>query len=288
MKGTHLPQLRPIEKRLARGQQHSNGEFSEDGVARQVCFGGPFFGGCQICTVEDDDIHTQPRGFERLRDNWINLEDGFCASDDKRKAGVNEFIEDADDSTIDDDDSRVEDLGTDESCPSRERDPLQMELHIIQQESGDLFAMRGWDLVHVSRERYLLNGRSIKLFLLPRGAPLPYFTHIASSLGYDLAERASQILVCDGSLRQPLLDYLLQTGQNECYEQRGTENTAAVAGAGKMIDFNVAFSGDRMIEMKHATIQAEMRRMVDEEVARMTAWNDDGRRGGLVHQLSGI
>lgn len=286
---SQLPQMRPIERRL------------DDGPTRQTCFGGQLFGGCQICTVDDDDIRTT-RGFDRLRDTWISLDDGFCATDDKRKAGVHELIEDAEDSTIGGEDSSLEgeDSCADENyhssvtkaAPSApglrdasgglvkgvDEDPLRSELDFIIRHSGDTFAARGWDLVHVSRERYLLNGRTIKLFLLPHGAPLPYFTHISPMFGYDVAEHASRIVVCDGSLRQPLLDYLLQTGQNESYDQRGTENKAGVEGAGKIIDFNVAFSGDRMIEMKHATIQAEMRRIVDEEVTRMTVPQPDRAR----------
>uniref|UniRef100_A0A7S1RL68 Uncharacterized protein n=1 Tax=Alexandrium catenella TaxID=2925 RepID=A0A7S1RL68_ALECA len=280
---TQLPQMRPIERR------------PDDGAARQSCFGGQLFGSCQICTVDDDDIRTT-RGFERLRDTWISLDDGFCATDNKGKAGVHELIEDVEeDSTIGCEESSLEgdDSCVDESVAkaahgaSTQRDGsgvlgkgtgeelLRSELDTIIRNSGDAFDARGWDLVHVSRERYLLNGRTIKLFLLPQGAPLPYFTHISPMFGYDVAERASRIVVSDGSLRQPLLDYLLQTGQNESYDQRGTENPAGVEGAGKIIDFNVAFSGDRMIEMKHATIQAEMRRIVDEEVTRMTVPQPD-------------
>mmetsp|Transcript_63487 Transcript_63487/g.200566 ORF Transcript_63487/g.200566 Transcript_63487/m.200566 type:complete len:320 (+) Transcript_63487:69-1028(+) len=287
-----LPQMRPIERRLGRG-----GELSDDGGARQTCFGGPLFGGCQICTVDDDDIHTA-RG-ERLRGTWVSLDDGFCATDDKRKAGVQELIEDAEEdstfggeeSSLEGDDSCAEDHPQHRSAAkasqSAAEDPLRAELDAVMQSSREFFALRGWEIVHVSRDRYLLNGRTIKLFLLPPGYALPYFTHISAVFGYDVAERASRIMACDGSLRQPLLDYLMQTGQNESYDQRGTENPAGVEGAGRIIDFNVAFSGDRMIEMKHATIQAEMRRIVDEEVTRMSALQPErGRASGGPAGLS--
>mmetsp|Transcript_144228 Transcript_144228/g.401921 ORF Transcript_144228/g.401921 Transcript_144228/m.401921 type:complete len:349 (-) Transcript_144228:243-1289(-) len=289
-----LPQLRPIEQRPGRGRRR-DGEQSEDGDRRPSCFGGQLFGGCQICTVDDDDIHIG-RGFERLRETWISLDtEAFCSTHDRRKAGVNDLIEEAEESTVGGEDSSLEGDGTSviddchqssvakaaSSVPwharSADEERIQQELAAVMKDCGDLFTAQGWNLVHVSGERYMLNGRTIKLSLLPQGAPLPYFTHVSPSVGYDVAERASRIAVSDGSLRQPLLDYLMQTGQNESYDQRGTENPAGVAGAGKYLDFNVAFSGDRMIEMKHATIQAEMRRRVGGgDIARMTALQEEG------------
>jgi len=228
--------------------------------------------------------------------------DGLCATDRKDKVGVNDIIEEAEESTIgcedstsDPDDSSLEDSASQAQAESivptlrdssrwqaksADEENMHRELDCVMRSLGSHFTSRGWDISHVSGERYMLNGRTIKLSLLPAGAPLPYFTHLASLAGYDTAESASRITVCDGSLRQPLLDYLMVTGQNENYDQRGTENAAGVEGAGKYIDFNVAFSGDRMIEMKHATIQAEMRRRVGGggEFARKTALQEEGGR----------
>lgn len=294
-----LPQMRPLERRFGRTRQRDR----DGDEGRPTCFGGPFFGGCQICTVDDDDIQTR-NGIDRYRNTWIMLDaDGLCATDRKDKVGVNEIIEEAEESTIgcedsasDPEDSSLEDSSASQaqavsSMPTHrdssrwqaknaDEEHMHRELDSVMRSLGSLFTSRGWDISHVSGERYMLNGRTIKLSLLPAGEPLPYFTHLASLAGYDTAENASRITVCDGSLRQPLLDYLMVTGQNENYDQRGTENAAGVAGAGKYLDFNVAFSGDRMIEMKHATIQAEMRRRVGGggESTRKTALQEEGGR----------
>lgn len=73
-------------------------------------------------------------------------------------------------------------------------------------------------------------------------------------------------MVEDGPLRQPLLDYLMETGRNEQYDIRGIESHGAASHAG-MLSFMVESqastrgSGDdqKISAMKQATLQAEMR-----------------------------
>lgn len=259
------------------------------------------FGNCQICSVDDGEF--KERGFRRLRGGgqqwvWLNGADALCATDSKSKAAVQDCVEDVDGTSLGND-SEDESYAEDNGCPpmavpatvpqhaganplvrNAEEDALQREVEALLWNAGDIFASKGWELGPIGGGRYRLNGRGIKLSLLPLGAPLPYFTHIAPGVGFDVAERAARLTVCDGSLRQPLLDYLLGTGQNESYDQRGTENPMGVSGAGQYLDFNVAETGDRLIEMKHATIQAAIRRRAGggAEAPGMTALQADGAK----------
>mmetsp|Transcript_35607 Transcript_35607/g.75815 ORF Transcript_35607/g.75815 Transcript_35607/m.75815 type:complete len:331 (-) Transcript_35607:203-1195(-) len=280
-----LPQLRPLEERPGRERRRLvEREEEVFPLEPPVCFPNQLFGTCQICTVEDDEIYAHRPPKERLLVNWAFEEmEGFCATEGKQ-AGVSEYIEDLEEGDVVPGTQAMPSVPTQRETsrwrarsPGEAQDALQEELKAVILGMGDTFVQRGWDLAHLCGERYSLNGRTIKLFLFPPGAPLPYFTHIAPSVGYDVAERAARITVCDGSLRQPLLDYLMQTGQNENYDERGTENPVGVTGAGKYLDFNVPLTDDRMIAMKHAKIQAEIRLHASgNEGIRMSALQGEG------------
>merc|ERR1711957_131961 len=98
------------------------------------------------------------------------------------------------------------------------------------------------------------------------------FSHLVKLVGEGSAKLASRILVNDGPLRQPLLDYMMQTGSNEHYDTQGTENPEQVTGLGKHMSF--ARPGgpddDRLQAMKDATAQANFRRMLSVPPARRT------------------
>lgn len=297
-----LPQMQPVGQD-GRRRPGSPSQRSEDGGSRPFCFPGSdlLFGGCQICSVDDGEF--KERGFRRLRGGgqqwvWLNGADALCATDSRSKNAVQDCVEDVEGTSLGNEDSEDESYTEDNGgpptaapmvpqhdsgniqCRNPEEAALQQEVEALLWSAGDVFAQKGWELGPIGGGRYRLNGRGIKLSLLPVGAPLPYFTHIAPVLGFDVAERAARLTVCDGSLRQPLLDYLLATGQNESYDQRGTENVMGVSGAGQFLDFNVAETGDRLIEMKHATIQAAIRRRAGggAEAPGMTALQADGAK----------
>lgn len=167
-----------------------------------------------------------------------------------------------------------------ESVPVQ--DSLQHELEAVTWRCGDIFITRGWDLKPSGsgEDRYELNGRSVKMQLERLGTYKDSYQHLARDFGLDVAERAARIIVCDGSLRQPLLDYLLQNGQNESYDQRGTENVAGVTGPAKYLDFNSKPTGDRLSEMNMAMVQAAARRQASGNLAgpRLTALQYEGHQ----------
>jgi len=122
----------------------------------------------------------------------------------------------------------------------------------------------GFSVSHIKGDQYSIEGRSVRLQLLQNSCE---FAHVTEKFGYDAAKRAAAISVVDGPLHQPLLDYLLQTGRNENYDMRGTENPAAVTGVGRQIDFlveNPTKTGNpeeasRIEAMWQATMQADLR-----------------------------
>eukprot|EP00930_Biecheleria_cincta_P043589 TRINITY_DN29916_c0_g1_i1.p1 TRINITY_DN29916_c0_g1~~TRINITY_DN29916_c0_g1_i1.p1 ORF type:complete len:331 (+),score=78.30 TRINITY_DN29916_c0_g1_i1:69-1061(+) len=167
-----------------------------------------------------------------------------------------------------------------ESVPVQ--DSLQHELEAVMWRCGDVFISRGWELrpSGSGEDRYELNGRSVKMQLVRLGTYKASYQHLARDFDLDVAERAARIIVCDGSLRQPLLDYLLQSGQNESYDQRGTENVAGVTGPAKYLDFNSKPTGDRLSEMNMAMVQAAARRQASGNLAgpRLTALQYEGHQ----------
>lgn len=167
-----------------------------------------------------------------------------------------------------------------ESVPVQ--DSLQHELEAVMWRCDNIFATRGWELSPIGSgdDRYELNGRSVKMQLERLGTYRASYQHLVRDFGLDVAERAARIIVCDGPLRQPLLDYLLQSGQNESYDQRGTENVAGVTGPAKYLDFNSAPTGDRLSEMNMAMRQAAARRQASGQLAgpRLTALQYEGHQ----------
>merc|ERR1711879_590490 len=97
--------------------------------------------------------------------------------------------------------------------------------------------------------------------------------------------KASRIMVNDGPLRQPLMDYLLQTGRNEHYDARGTENPEAVTGNGRSLEFtHTPYSaGDRIEAMKHATQQAEVRRRCSSQPTQVS-----GQKLASSHRIASV
>jgi len=175
---------------------------------------------------------------------------------------------------------KVQTLPSTPSTPLRSspsQDNLAKALEAVLWSCGDIFVTRGWEVTHISGDRYSINGRNVKLTTHSAGN-IAVFSHNAEITGLDVAERAAQILVCDGSLRQPLLDYLLQNGKNESYDQRGTENVAGATGLGKYLDFNVAPTGDRIVEMNQATFQAQARQRAGAAAPQMTSLQFEGQQ----------
>jgi hypothetical protein len=168
------------------------------------------------------------------------------------------------------------------SAAGKHVEELEEELEAVILGTGNLFERQGWNLMHAGGDRYRLGGRTIKLTLLSRSASPPATAHLVASLSLGpnaaaILERAARIAVLDGSLQQPLFDYLLQTGKNEQYDQRGTENPAGVSGAAKNLEFNIAPTGDRILEMRNALLQAEVRRRAQGgEPTRMSALQGEG------------
>lgn len=264
------------------------------------CFpGASLFTGCQLCAVDDDDfVNGKALVVEKIK--W-----------GERCGGkVEEYIEDVEEMEVTsnpdedddrrsqgpDDDDQWRDLGSPPQVVSGSpQDPqLKQELDALFWEARGLFASRKWTVAHMHGDRYRLNGRSIRLLLAPYCPEISYYAHLAKFLDLLAAERASRLRVCDGSLQQPLLDYLLQTGQNESYDERGTENIAIVTGDGRLLDFNIAPTEDRLLEMRSATIQADMRRNAGGEFARVSALQSEGvkllgnKPQGLMKVASGI
>lgn len=237
-------------------------------------FSGKLFG-CSICTVDDSDISLR-----RVADTWAVDTEGAGSEVDGSEMGA---VMAEDESSFDDDGSSFEDvdIGAPQWLPPKfvaGRSPAEVtidqEVEALILGTGDAFTTRGWELIRHGGDRYVINGRNVRLFLLPTGSPLPSSSHLAGEFGKTAAERAARLTVHDGPLRQPLLDYLAQTGQNEVYDARGTENPAAVTGAARNLEFHVPShvgnSGDRVEAMKQAILQADLRRQKSVSETRST------------------
>lgn len=261
------PQMRSIGERRHQEVRKPSGSSGQNVM---TCFSGQLFG-CSICTVDDSDIF--PHGnLRRLGDTWaVEVEGGGSEVDGSEVgAGVAEeesSVEDEDDASSLED----VDLGVPQWLPPTfvaGRHPsevtIDQEIEALILGTGDAFATKGWELTRLGGDRYAINGRNVRLSLLPLGSPVPSSSHLAGKLGKTAAQRAARLTVHDGPLRQPLLDYLAETGQNEFYDARGTENPVAVTGAARNLEFHVPShvgnSGDRVEAMKQAILQADMRR----------------------------
>jgi len=168
-------------------------------------------------------------------------------------------------------DEDIEELDVDElelvrashACDGpREKGAVELKMDALIDSIDDLIQDEGWEIEHVRTDRYRINARKVRIFLLPGGTPIPEYGHYTRSFGLDVAQKASMVMVHDGPLRQPLLDYMSQSGKNEHYDARGTENPVAVSGHAKRLEYAVetAALGDRIEAMKAATSQASARR----------------------------
>lgn len=250
-----------------------------------ACFSDQLFG-CTLCTVNDNDIVPRA-GVRRLGGAWDAMEDpsyDLVDEDPDTDSGLEEAELEA-----------LERKSGLKSMAYSRSASIEEELEALIWNTGDLFATQGWDLVHSNGDYYLINGRKVRIFLLPSGTPLPDASHWAPRIGPASAQMAASIMVHDGPLRQPLLDYLMQTGKNEHYDARGTENPAAVTGMARNLDFAVPATqiGDRIGAMKHATVQADLRRRAasGETTARQNLFSSSllsgGTSGSVILQRSG-
>jgi hypothetical protein len=161
---------------------------------------------------------------------------------------------------------------------------IEEALQALKENAGNLFAEGEWDVTHKCGDRYTINSRTIRIFLLPKGTTPRDFSHISRIIGAGPAEQASRIMVHDGPLKQPLLDYLMQTGLNEHYDRRGTENPVAVTGKARYMEFAVPAKAmaDRQEAMRHAAAQADARRRTDAaERFNIFPGASDGQSQGL-------
>lgn len=232
--------------------------------------------GCSICLV-DDEVNI-----DRIRRQWDRADGILCVQ--RERTDLDDMVEDESEDTTSAGDTteRTEEEDSVQKRPSATSDGkatggprcgLQREVEALLWSASDAFAARGWSVVHVEDDCYVIEQRGVRLTLLPARASAPCFAHLVASFGREVAERGARLTVKDGPLAQPLLDYLLQTGLNESYDQRGTENPGGVTGAAKFLDFVAAPTGpapavldldidegDRLASMKQATMEAEVRR----------------------------
>jgi len=155
---------------------------------------------------------------------------------------------------------------------------LESLMRNIRSLHDDLFVQKGWELECLHDDKhcmYSINKRRVRVFSLPSDIPVPDSRHLRSTIGSSpllaaSAKIAAGIIVNDGPLKQPLFDYLLQTGVNEHYDARGTENPTAVTGAASDLEFFVpamvyaaslrhATEEERFACMEQAARQADLR-----------------------------
>jgi len=200
--------------------------------------------GCNFCAVDENEGALRP--FHRLGDLWHNGEDG---DDTEEESEVEKGM--------------VLNIDTDTMIAMRQS-ALNQRLDAAVKGMQCVLEDEGLSVSHVKGDRYSVNDRNVRLQLLQTPCE---FAHLTKKFGFDAAKRAAVISVVDGPLHQPLLDYLLQTGRNENYDMRGTENPCAVTGVGRQLEFlveNPTNIGDpeeasRMEAMRQATMQADLR-----------------------------
>mmetsp|Transcript_43787 Transcript_43787/g.79958 ORF Transcript_43787/g.79958 Transcript_43787/m.79958 type:complete len:274 (-) Transcript_43787:64-885(-) len=222
----------------------------EERGQRAICFPERMLG-CTFCSVDDNDIV--------LRSRLQDLEP--AASDDDG--------EDDDYPHLVGEDSIFTHMQPETSSSSASHQKTQQYMLAL----SSVFEKEGWAIEHLRDDRYLVNDREVCIFMLPAGVPGPQAKEVERALSPAIAQFASRMMVTDGPLLQPLLDYMLQTGQNEHYDTKGTENPAAVTGAGRRLEFyfgNHNNPNDRVEAMMQATMQAEMRRKVSSQSPQAT------------------
>lgn len=208
-----------------------------------------------MCHTVSDNTEVIPTQMDRKL--------GDCSAKDM--CDIGEVDEDIEELEVDE----LELVGASHACDApRLKGAVELKMDSLIDHFGDTFEVQGWDIVHLRSDRYKMNGRKIRVFLLPSGTPIPEYSHSTRTYGREIADKTSMVMVHDGPLRQPLLDYLSQSGKNEHYDARGTENPVEVSGHARKLEYAVTKHalGDRIHAMKAATSQA---------VARRKATHDD-------------
>mmetsp|Transcript_34195 Transcript_34195/g.78000 ORF Transcript_34195/g.78000 Transcript_34195/m.78000 type:complete len:274 (+) Transcript_34195:108-929(+) len=224
---------------------------AEERGQRAICFPERMLG-CTFCSVDDNDIV--------LRSRLQDLEP--AGSDDEGDEDYPHLVGE---------DSIFTHMAP-ETSSSGSGSTQKVQQYMLALSS--VFEKEGWAIEHLHDDRYLINDREVCIFMLPAGVPGPQAKEVERALSPAVAHFASRMMVTDGPLLQPLLDYMLQTGQNEHYDAKGTENPAAVTGAGRRLEFyfgNHQNPNDRVEAMMQATMQAEMRRKVSAQSPQATA-----------------
>lgn len=238
------PKFRPNQHRLRKPPAWDNA-FEVFGHFSQQLFG------CTICTVDGSTDY-------QLRMNEYSADCG----DEAGKDYYEDFL-------LCDYDESDDDL-TERKVQKSEADQI---LKSLLWNNADLFDSEGWKIIP-KREpnRYNIQDRLVRIFLLPEGTKVKDYSHHLGIIDEESASQAARIMVQDGPLKQPLLDYLRQTGKNEHYDARGTENPVGVSGMAKLYESpipraalgdvrnNGTFTGSRIDAMKAASVQATVRR----------------------------
>lgn len=144
------------------------------------------------------------------------------------------------------------------------------ELEAVMTHLLSICEQKGLDIRHIEDSNYSMNGRSVRLFLLPWGTPAPNCTHLNSTLDWRTLHAAEGVIVHDGPLKQPFFDYLFQTGLNEDYDSC-TENLSVITGRARNHTFFVAPYDDRLDAMELATSQSEIRKRVSQQFENQPA-----------------
>jgi len=216
--------------------------------------------GCTFCSVDDNDIV--------LRSRFQDLEP---AQDDEG---------DEDDRPVSNGDGLFANLLVADTSSNGSSQKVKQYVTAL----SSVFEKEGWAVEYLQDDHYLVNGRDVCIFLLPAGVPVPSAKGVERALSPAVAQFASRMMVSDGPLLQPLLDYLLQTGENEHYDIKGTENPAAVTGLGRRLEFNTKSKdpNDRVEAMLQATLQAEMRRKVSSQPLQAATAKTPARAATVV------
>jgi len=265
---------------------------STEAPSRSNCFSSNLFGCGGICSIDDNDIVTRSRPCFRVGRAQDACHDHAIDSRDVLESDDSEF----DGSGDEDEAPRLEvnrprfsagclpQLPIGDGCSASSKRghgqpalstqssastsassfaALEKDVEALMNKHHQLFQTHGWEVTKMGHgfSEYLINGeRLVRLLQALPGAPLPDTRHLNQMLGPEVAEQARRILVVDGPLQQPLLDYLAQTGRNEQYDKRGTENPESLTPAARMLEFNILETGDRIDAMRHAKMQADLRR----------------------------
>lgn len=272
-------------------------------AARLACF----FSGCRNAVINDDEI-ILPDGFPPLPgeargreddeeeeayllEAYMNPPSGLCQravlpeSAQRHIAGACSVNDDEKEDTDDDVLLSGRDMTVDFCSPEglhaattpglndiRQKPPslsLEKELSVLVSNSR-LLPVRKFDVVHLHGEHYCINGRHVCLHRLLEDSHLPDFSHHCDAFGFEVAQRAASIVVHDGAMQQPLLDYLLQPSVNSPAAGK-TECTLADAD-----------NDDRVEAMLQATAQACADRKFVGRVGGPSRYNRSPCRSGSV------